>query len=115
MQIKFLIFIVGLLLVGTTLNFIKSYATPDKTEFRFAVQIGDGNRTYSPIFKVDLNLSPADSLELIPGIGPVLASRIISHRDSVGRFEKPSDVMDVQGIGFGTFEKIKPYIEVQPW
>ncbi len=114
-QIKFLVFLVGLLLVGSVLEFVRSYATVKKNEFKFAVQLGDGDQTYSPVFKVDLNISPADSLELIPGIGPVLASRIVAYRDSVGRYEKPEDILAVQGIGYGTYEKIKPYIKVRTW
>ncbi len=115
LQIKLLLFLVGLLLVGSVLEFVRSYATVEKEEFKFAVQLGDGDLTYAPVFAVDLNLSPADSLELIPGIGPVLASRIVAYRDSIGRYEKPEDVMAVQGIGYTTYEKIKSYIKVRTW
>ncbi len=115
LQIKLLVFLVGLLLVGSVLEFVRSYATVEKNEFKFSVKLSDGDQTYSPVFKVDLNISPADSMELIPGIGPVLASRIVAYRDSVGRYEKPEDILDVPGIGYKKFEKIKPYIEVRAW
>ena len=115
LQIKLLVFLVGLLLVGSILEFVRSYATVEKNEFKFSVTLSDGDQTYSPVFKVDLNISPADSLELIPGIGPVLASRIVAYRDSVGRYEKPEDILEVPGIGYKKFEKIKPYIEVRAW
>ncbi|HHI02316.1 MAG: hypothetical protein DRP51_10935 [Candidatus Zixiibacteriota bacterium] len=115
LQIRLLVFLVGLFLVGSVLEFVRSYATVEKSEFKFSVQLGDGDQTYRPVFRVDLNNSPADSLELIPGIGPVLASRIVAYRDSAGRFEKVEDILSVPGIGFKTFEKIKPYIEVRTW
>ena len=115
LQIKVLLFLTGLLLVGATLKFIQSYATVEKDSFKFSVQLGDGNQNYAPVFEVDLNLSPADSLELIPGIGPVLASRIVAHRDSLGRFEKVEDVMSVPGIGVTKYEKIKSYLKVRNW
>lgn len=115
LQIRLLVFLVGLLLIGSVLEFVRSYATVEKDEFKFSVQFGDGDLTYAPVFKVDLNISPADSLELIPGIGPVLASRIVAYRDSAGRFEKPEDILAVQGIGVVTYEKIKPYIKVRAW
>lgn len=115
LQIKLLVFLVGLLLIGSVLEFVRSYAAVEKNEFKFSVQLGDGDFTYSPVFQVDLNISPADSMELIPGIGPVLASRIVAYRDSVGRFEKPEDIMNVQGIGFTKYEKIKSYIKVRSW
>ncbi len=115
LQIKLLLFLIGLLLVGSVLEFVRSYATVEKEEFKFSVQLGDGDLTYAPVFVVDLNISPADSLELIPGIGPVFASRIVAYRDSIGRFEKPEDVMAVRGIGYITYEKIKSYIKVRTW
>ena len=115
LQIKLLVFLIGLLLVGSVLEFIKSYATVEKDEFKFSVQLGDGDQTYSPVFKIDLNISPTDSLELIPGIGPVLASRIVAYRDSIGRFEKLEDLLGVPGIGYKKYEKIKPYIRVRTW
>ncbi|MCP4706340.1 MAG: helix-hairpin-helix domain-containing protein [candidate division Zixibacteria bacterium] len=115
LQIKLLLGLVGLLLVGSVLEFVRSYATVKKDEFKFSVQIGDGDQSYRPVFSVDINLSPADSLELIPGIGPVLASRIVAYRDTIGRFEKPENIMAVHGIGFTKYEKIKPYLQVKTW
>ena len=115
LQIKLLLVLAGVLLIGSVTEFVRSYATVEKGQFKFSVQIGDGDNTYTSVFEVDLNLSPADSLELIPGIGPVLATRIITYRDSVGRFEKPEDVLKVRGIGYATYEKIKSYIKVRTW
>lgn len=115
LQIKLLVILVGLLLIGSVLEFVRSYATVDKDEFQFSVQLGDGDLTYAPVFVVDLNISPADSLELIPGIGPILASRIVAYRDSIGRFEKAEDVMAVEGIGYSKYKNIKQYIKVRPW
>jgi len=115
LQLKLIIFLAGLLIILSVLVFIKSYSTSEKPGLNFSVQLSDGNLEYEPVFKVDLNITPADSLELIPGIGPVLASRIVAYRDSVGRFEKIEDVMSVPGIGRGTFEKIKFYLKVRSW
>ena len=114
-QIKILVFLVVLLLIGSVLEFVRSYATVKKNEFKFSVQLGDGDLSYVPVFEVDLNITPADSLELIPGIGPILASRIVAYRDSVGRYEKPEDVMRVPGIGYSKYEEIKQYIKVRAW
>jgi len=115
LQLKLIIFLAGLLIIMAVLVFIQSYSTVEEPGLKFSVQLSDGNLEYEPVFSVDLNLSPADSLELIPGIGPTLASRIISYRDSVGRFEKIEDVMAVPGIGRGTYEKIRLYLKVRSW
>ena len=105
-QLRVIIFLAGLFLVLSAVSLIRSYSTEDKGGFKFTVQAGDNDARYSPVFVVDLNLSPADSLELIPGIGPVLASRIVAYRDSAGRFEKPDDIIKVYGIGYKKYEKI---------
>lgn len=46
-----------------------------------------------------LSRAPADSLDLLPGIGPVLAGRIVEARRARGGFFSWSDVLAVKGIG----------------
>lgn len=48
---------------------------------------------------VDINTASAADLEGLPGIGPVLAARIVAHREAHGRFERLEDLLDVEGIG----------------
>ena len=48
---------------------------------------------------LSLNTATADELQELPGVGPVLAERIVSHRDAVGRFETVDDLLEVSGIG----------------
>jgi len=62
--------------------------------------------------KVDINEATLADLDSIPGIGPVIAQRIIDHRNSSGNFKRVEDIKEVKGIGEKTFEKIKDYIEV---
>ncbi len=114
-QIKVLI-VLCLVLAGVSVyRLVRSFSEAGPQPLKLVVELGDGDKSYAPVFKVDVNLSPPDSLELVPGIGPVLAGRIISFRDSAGPFAKLDDVMKVEGIGRVTFEKIKPYLEIHPW
>ncbi len=113
-QLKVIVFLAVLLMILSLFHFVRSYSDVDEESLSFSVQIANKDRTYSPTVIVDLNLSPADSLELLPYIGPALASRIVVYRDSA-RFEKPEDIMKVKGIGFKTYEKIKSYLKVEPW
>src|SRR5690606_31677476 len=62
--------------------------------------------------RVNLNTASAPELEQISGIGPVLASRITEHRATFGPFRSTAEVMDVPGIGPGTYERIAPYLTV---
>lgn len=48
---------------------------------------------------IDINRADATELQNLPGVGPVLAERIVAYRDSVGRFERVEDLLDVSGIG----------------
>lgn len=60
--------------------------------------------------KVNINTATAKELESLDGIGPVLAERIIEHRDSVGSFRDINGLLDVKGIGTGKFEGIRDKI-----
>ena len=48
---------------------------------------------------VFLSTAPAESLDLLPGVGPVLAARIIDARRARGAFTSWNDVLAVKGIG----------------
>ncbi len=61
---------------------------------------------------VDLNSATRDELESLPGIGAVLAQRVIAYRQSVGRFLAVEDLRAVKGIGSKTFDRIKPLVTV---
>ncbi|MPZ73719.1 MAG: ComEA family DNA-binding protein, partial [Nitriliruptorales bacterium] len=61
---------------------------------------------------VNLNRATVPELETLPGIGPVLAERIIQHRDSVGGFKDVGELRDVPGIGEKTFQALSELISV---
>lgn len=62
--------------------------------------------------KIDINRAEPWLLEALPGIGEVLAQRIVDYRSEHGPFKRIEDLLKVSGIGEGTFEKIKDYITV---
>jgi competence protein ComEA len=49
--------------------------------------------------RVDLNAATAAELDALPGIGPVLAERIVAYRDAEGPFRSVDQLDDVPGIG----------------
>ena len=55
-----------------------------------------------------LSTAPAESLDLLPGVGPVLASRIMDARRAHGPFTSWDDVLAVKGIGPRTVERWQP-------
>jgi competence protein ComEA len=62
--------------------------------------------------KLDLNRATVEDLESLPGIGSVLASRIMEFRQSIGSFRSVEDLRDVKGIGKKKFEKIRSVVQV---
>lgn len=63
--------------------------------------------------RFDLNTADAQELDQLPGIGPVLAQRIIQLREERGGFASMEELLDVKGIGDVTLEKIRPYLYLE--
>jgi competence protein ComEA len=61
---------------------------------------------------IDPNLSSQAELETLPGIGPVLAQRIIDYRRAHGPYKKIADLRKVSGIGAKKLEKVRPYVAI---
>ncbi len=53
---------------------------------------------------IDVNADPARDLESLPGVGPVLAARIVAGRP----YAHPGDLLAVHGLGPRTLARIKP-------
>jgi competence protein ComEA len=59
---------------------------------------------------IDLDRADAVDLDLLPGIGPALAARIVADRDERGPFGSPEALARVRGIGPATVEGVRPYV-----
>jgi len=62
--------------------------------------------------RISLNQATAEDLARLPGIGPELASRIISYHKEHGDFLHTDSLLNVPGIGETKLREIKPYLEV---
>jgi competence protein ComEA len=61
---------------------------------------------------VDLNAATATELDALPGIGPVLAERIIGWRTEHGRFAAVDDLQQVSGIGPAVMDRLRDLVRV---
>ena len=61
---------------------------------------------------VNLNTATLDQLETLPGIGEVLAQRILDYRTEHGPFKSVEDLLNVSGIGDKRLADLKPHITV---
>lgn len=71
-----------------------------------------GNESFDES-KVNLNTANAQQLMTVPGIGQAKADSIIKYREKNGRFSSVEEIMQIEGIKQGIFEKIKDYICVE--
>ncbi|MFO7298865.1 MAG: ComEA family DNA-binding protein [Actinomycetes bacterium] len=61
---------------------------------------------------ISINRATATDLEALPGVGPVLAARIVSFRDQNGPFQTVEDLLQVPGIGEAKLAAIRDLITV---
>jgi competence protein ComEA len=65
-----------------------------------------------PTNPVDLNTASVDQLDQLPGVGPVLAQRIVDWRTAHGSFTAVSQLRQVTGIGDSKYADLQPLVRV---
>jgi len=66
----------------------------------------------SEVQKININRAEVWLLEALPGVGPILAQRIVDYRQQNGAFNHTSELLEIDGIGTAIYERIKPLITV---
>ena len=65
-----------------------------------------------PAKPVNLNTATAEELAQLPGVGEVIAARIVRHREVSGPFRSVDELLIVRGISRKKLEKLRPYVKV---
>jgi len=118
-QIKALIFLVSTFLLGllvqhwqlrkplpeTDSGILARFLAISDSLARAENQAGAGE-TAAEQRKINVNTATESELTELPGIGKVMARRIVAYREQNGAFKKPEDLMSVKGIGKKTFKKL---------
>ena len=105
----------------------------DQNALNLAAFLEDGQRLYIPFrpgpgpspeasvepeisaqTPININTATVEQLVSLPGIGPILAQRIVDYRQANGAFQRAGDLLEVAGIGPTSFERIRQLITVQP-
>jgi competence protein ComEA len=63
--------------------------------------------------RININKASARELAKLQDVGPKYAVRIIEHRQKYGPFKLTEELMEIPGIGLGTYDKIKDQIIAQ--
>jgi competence protein ComEA len=61
---------------------------------------------------VNLNTATLDQLDSLPGVGPVLAQRILDYRTENGPFTTIDQLQEVPGVGPKKFDSLKPHVRI---
>ena len=61
---------------------------------------------------VNINTATAAQLDALPGIGPVMAARIITYREKNGPFKSVEDLRKVSGMGASKFNALQNQIRI---
>ncbi|GMR24147.1 MAG: hypothetical protein BMS9Abin37_2653 [Acidobacteriota bacterium] len=95
---------------------MKSQLIAVVTSVALALPLLAGTAVASPqeddVLKVDLNRAGIEELVRLPGVGEIVAERIVSYREEHGAFEATEELMNVRGIGEKTYLKLEPYLTV---
>lgn len=93
----------------------------DVTGINLAERLSDGQMIFignaqsmqlSSDSRINLNLATEADLDALPGVGPVMAGRIIAWRESNQRFHSIEELQEVPGIGPKVFANIKPLVRI---
>jgi competence protein ComEA len=68
------------------------------------------NQTTAPNNPVNLNTATLAELDALPGVGPVLAQRILDYRTQNGPFATIDQLQEVPGVGPKKFDSLKPHV-----
>ena len=68
--------------------------------------------TAPPNTPVNLNTATLDQLDALPGVGPVLAQRILDYRTQNGPFTTIDQLQEVPGVGPKKFDSLKPHVRL---
>jgi comEA protein len=62
---------------------------------------------------LNINTASEDQLQMLPGIGPAKAERVVAYRTKRGKFQRVRDLRRVKGIGYKTVKKLEPHLTVK--
>jgi competence protein ComEA len=71
-----------------------------------------GGGSGGPGQPVDLNSATLTQLEELPGVGPVMAGKIVAWRTENGRFSRIEELQEIDGVGPKTYAKLAPLCRV---
>jgi len=122
---RVILVLVGALLVGAGIKFFRQ-AFPSVRQFEYQASdstfaaLNDridkdpgGGQPEATSGPININTASKAALIKLPGIGEVMAERIILHREDVGPFQSVDELVIIKGISKRRVEQLRPLITVR--
>ena len=103
-------FLLGLTALFAAAMLLTWLLTPHASQGDYTIEAVPPAEKAETLRAVNINTAGADELESLPGIGPVLAQRIVDYRTEHGPFRSAEELTQVEGIGRATMESIQDHI-----
>lgn len=80
-----------------------------------AGEVPTRDKAQAPLSIIDINAAGAAEFETLPGIGPVLAGRIVKYRTKIQGFASVDELRKVYGLDSALLEQLRPRLTVGPY
>ena len=87
---------------------------PGSTPTASAARADDAADADDPQVRININTATAEELEALPGVGEVIATRVIAYREQNGPFRSVDDLIHVQGISDRTIDEFRDLVTTSP-
>ena len=104
------VFLLGLTALFMAAGALTWLLSPRQTQGGYDISAVPSTATAPERLTVNINTAGAEELESLPGIGPVLARRIVEDRAANGPFGSRDALLRVEGIGQAILEGIQDFI-----
>jgi competence protein ComEA len=103
--------LIAALLLATSMNAcIKQSQNPASQESGPAATSSTARASTN---KLNINVASADEIEKLPGVGKIMAERIVTHRRQFGPFRRVEHLLMVQGLSDLKFRELRDLISVE--
>lgn len=104
------VYLLGLALLFAIAVALTWILTPREVRGDYQISADQPTGAAVTLSRVNINTADVRELDTLPGIGPVLAQRIVDWRTANGAFTCAEDLLQVEGIGESTLENLMDLI-----
>ena len=89
---------------------ILAHPVPGSTPIVPSPDPGDAGEADESLLKININTATTEELEALPGVGEVIAGRIVAYREQNGPFRSVDDLIHVEGISDRAIDRIRELV-----